>query len=206
MKKTLICLIVGAALVLPTSAFAHDGWKHGHHHGNHFFAMSHHHNTLFAKLSGTGTSFSGSTATASGTISKGSLLSTGTFNASLTTNWSAATSKTFDKGTLSCAPSTASVSVASGTDTVSSSLTGKTCSFTKTDGTVIRAFFGHGTADGAGTLASLDGNMSKLWLVQKADGSVMGATWVKGDHENATMNSLFVKGEREAEHSSGCDH
>src|SRR5690242_14840922 len=124
MKKTLIMLIVGAFLALPASAFAHDGWKHGHHHGNAFFAHMHHHSTLFAKLSGTGTTFSGSSATASGSISKGSLLSTGTFNATLTTNWSAATNKTFDKGALSCAPSTASLSVASGTDTVASSLTG----------------------------------------------------------------------------------
>src|SRR5262249_37433426 len=153
---------------------------HHHGNGNHFFARAHHHNTLFAKLSGTGTSFSDPSSTASGSISKGSLLSTGTFNAALTTNWAAATSKTFDKGTLSCAPSTASLSVASGADTVASSLTGKTCSFTKTDGTVVRAFFGKGSADGNGALASLDGNMSKLWLVQKADGTVMGAAWVKG--------------------------
>src|SRR6266576_1239638 len=111
MKKTLIYLIVGAALALPASAFAHDGWKHGHHHhGNQFFGRAHHHNTLFTKLSGTGASFSGSTAAASGSVSEGSLLSTGTFNASLTTNWPAATNKTFDKGTLSCAPSTASLS------------------------------------------------------------------------------------------------
>jgi hypothetical protein len=199
MKKTLIMLIVGAALALPAGAFAHDGWKHGHHH---------HGNALFAKLSGTGTTFSGSTATASGSISRGSLLSTGTFNATLTTNWSAATTKTFDKGSLSCAPSTASLSVASGADTVASSLTGKTCSFTKTDGTVIRAFFGKGTADGAGTLASLDGHVSKLWLVQKADGTVAGAAWVKGNdnNDNSLMNALFVKGERQAKHSSGCDH
>src|SRR5262245_34282768 len=126
MKKTLLTLIVGAALALPASAFAHDGWKHGHHHhhgngnGNAFFSRGHHHNTLFAKLSGTGTSFSGSSATASGSISKGSLLSTGTFNATLTTNWAAATNKTFSMGALSCAPSTASLSVASGADTVAS--------------------------------------------------------------------------------------
>jgi hypothetical protein len=160
MKKLLITLIATAALTAPTAAYAHFG--HG----------------LYAKLAGTGTSFSGTTATASGTIVKGTLLDSGTFSVSLMTTWSSSTTKTFDKGTLSCAPASASLNVAGTTgNTLASSLTGRTCSFTKTDGTVVRAFFGHGTADGAGTLAGLDGNRAKLWLFQKADGTVKGAVW-----------------------------
>jgi hypothetical protein len=173
MKRILIALIATAALAAPTAASAHHG--HG----------------LYAKLTGTGTSFAGTSATASGTIAKGTLLDSGTFSASLATTWSSATAKTFDRGTLSCAPATASLNVAG---TLASNLTGRTCAFTKTDGTVVRAFFGRGTADAAGTRA-------KLWLMQKADGSVQGAVWT-GTRENV----LFVKGERAAKHSSGCDH
>ena len=189
MKKILITLLAGAALALPTTAFAHGGWKH---------------HTIFAKLTGTGSSFSGTTATASGSITRGRLLDSGTFTASLNTNWSAATSKSLAKGTLSCAPSTATLTVAGTTtgSTVSSNLTGKTCSFTKSDGTVVRAFFGKGTADGAGTLAGLDGKRAKLWLLQRSDGTVKGAAWA-GSMER--QNVLFVKSEREAKHTSGCD-
>jgi hypothetical protein len=174
MKRILLTLIATAALAAPTAAFAHGGWRH-HHHGH----------GLYAKLTGTGTSFSGNTATASGTIAKGTLLDSGTFNASLTMTWSSATTKTFARGTLSCAPATASLNVAGTTgNTVASTLTGKTCSFTKTDGTVVRAFFGKGTADGAGSLAGLDGTRAKLWLVQKADGSVKGAVWAGSRHRH----------------------
>lgn len=184
MKKILITLIATAALAAPTAALANGG-RHDHHgHG------------LYAKLTGTGTSFSANTATASGTIAKGTLLDSGTFNASLATTWSSATTKTFEKGTLSCAPATASLNVAGTTgNTVASSMTGKTCSFTKSDGTVVRSFFGRGTADGAGTLAGLDGTRARLWLVQKADGSVQGAVWA-----GARENVLFAKSAREAKH------
>lgn len=193
MKKILITIIATAALAAPTAALAHDGWHHSRHHGH----------GLYAKLTGTGTSFSGTTASASGTIAKGTLLGSGTFSASLTTTWSSATTKTFDKGTLACAPASATLNVAGTTgNSVSSSLTGKTCSFTKTDGTVIRAFFGKGTADGAGTLAALDGKRAKLWLLQKADGSVKGAVWAGA----AMPNVLFVLSERRAKHECGCNH
>jgi hypothetical protein len=194
MKKILITLIAGAALALPTTAFAHGGWNHLRHHHGH---------GLFAKITGTGSTFSGATATAAGSITKGTLLESGTFTASLNTNWAAATSKSFEKGTLACAPATATLNVAGTTgNAVASSLSGKTCSFTKTDGTVIRAFFGKGTADGAGTLAGLDGKRAKLWLLQQADGTVKGAVWA-GSMER--QNVLFVKSEREAKQKSGCD-
>ena len=189
MKKTLITLIAIAALAAPTAAFAHGDW--------------HHHHGMYAKLAGTGTSFSGATATASGSIVRGTLLDSGTFTAGLTTTWSSATTKQFDQGTLSCAPATASLTVAGTTgNSVASTLTGKTCSFTKTDGTVVRVFFGKGTADGSGTMAGLDGSRAKLWLLQKADGSVKGAVWAGSQRTDV----LFVKSERAAQHEGGCDH
>jgi hypothetical protein len=195
MKKTLITLIATAALAAPAAALAHDGHRQqGRHHGH----------GLYAKLTGTGTSFSGGTATASGTIAKGTLLASGTYSASLTTTWSSATTKTSEKGTLSCAPATATLSVVGAvtTNTVSSTLTGKTCAFTKTDGTVVRGFIGKGTADGNAELAGLDGNGAKLYLMQKSDGSVTGAVWA-GSRENV----LFFKSELQAKLKSGdCDH
>jgi hypothetical protein len=200
MKKTLIALIAVAALAAPTAAFANDGHgksgKHSRHHGH----------GLYAKLTGTATTFGGGTATASGTIVKGSLLDSGTFSATVNTTWSSATTKTSRKGTLSCAPATATLSVVGAvtTNTVGSTLTGKTCAFTKTDGTVVRAFFGKGSADGNGLLAALDGNGARLYLLQQADGSVKGAVWAGSRGED--RNSLFVLGEREAKHKTGdCD-
>src|SRR5262245_23665659 len=191
MKRVLINLIAGAALVAPTTALAPGGLPYHHSLG------------VFAKLSGTGSSFSGTTASATGSVTKGSRLDSGTFTASLTTNWSAATSKTFDKGTLACAPATATLNV-TGTpgNAVSSNLTGKTCSFTKTDGTVVRSFFGRGMAGGTGTFAGLNGLRAKLWLFQRSDGTVNGAAWVAG---MAKTNVLSVKGDRTVKHTSGHD-
>jgi hypothetical protein len=198
LTKLITTLIAVAALAVPTAALAHDGGKHGK------LFRHHHSHGLFAKLSGTGSSFSGANATATGSVSKGSLLSSGTFSASLNTNWGSATSKTFSKGTLACAPSSATLTIAASTgNAVTSNLTGKACSFTKSDGSVVRAFFGKGSSDGAGTLAGLDGTRAKLWLVQKADGTVKGAAWAARMHRE---NVLFVKSEREAKHTSGCDH
>jgi hypothetical protein len=196
MKKTLITLIATAALAAPTAAFANGG------HGKHFRHHGHGHG-LYAKLAGTGTTFGATTATASGTIAKGTLLDSGTFSASIATTWSNATTKTSEKGTLSCAPATATLSVvgAATANTAGGTLTGKTCAFTKSDGTVVRAFFGRGTANGAGTLDALDGNRAKLYLVQKADGSVKGAVFAG----SRATSSLFVLGEREAKHKTNCD-
>jgi hypothetical protein len=153
MKRILIALIATAALAAPTAAFAHDGWHH-HHHG------------LYAKLSGTGTTFSGTSATASGSIVKGTIAASGAFSVSLSTTWSSATTKTGDRGTLSCAPATASLTLAGN----GSTLTGKTCAFTKTDGAVVRGFFGKGT---------VNGKTERLWLLQKSDGTVKGIVWVR---------------------------
>jgi hypothetical protein len=197
MKKTLIALLATAALAAPTAALAHDG------HGSQW---RHHDRGLFAKLTGTGTSFGGNTATASGTIAMGTLFDHGTFTASLATTWSSATTKTSDRGTVSrgtvsCAPATATLSVVgvAAADTVAGTLTGKTCAFTKADGTVVRAFFGRGTANAAGSLATLNGNAARLFLVQKADGTVKGAALAGASDTSA----LFVRGEREAKQKTG---
>lgn len=197
MNKTLVTLIATAALALPAAASAHGGWRHGHDRDRD------HGRGLYAKLAGTGTSFAGGTATASGTIVRGTLLGSGTFSASLATTWASATTRTSDHGTRSCAPATASLNLA-GTagNTLASNLTGTTCSWTKKDGTVVHAFFGRGTAAGAGTLAAVDGRNARLWLLQRSDGSVSGAVWAGSKRTNV----LFARGEHGAKQQSGdCD-
>lgn len=200
MRALMTICATAIALAIPASALAHDG--NGHHHG-----WSHHHGAQLAKLAGTGTSFGGAAATASGTVTGVDALATGTFAATLTTNWSASETKTFDKGALSCAPATATLVVtgATTTNTVSSSLTGKTCAFTKTDGTIVRAFFGKGTATGAGALATLNGANGKAFLFQKADGTVTGSLFA-GRHEGEGFRTFAVR-EHDAAHKTGdCDH
>jgi hypothetical protein len=195
MRTLMTLCVAAAALAIPAGALAHDG----HHH---------HHHASLAKLSGTGTSFSANTATASGTVVGADALSTGTFNASLSTNWSAATTKTFEHGTLSCAPATATLSVvgATATNTLSSSaLTGKTCAWTKTGGATVRMFFGKGTVTAAGTLAALNGTTGKAFLFQKADGTVKGGVFA-GRHSDRRL-SVFSVREHDAAHATGdCDH
>src|SRR5437868_7586419 len=128
MKKLLLPLLAVAALAVPAAASAHHGWFH--HHG------------FLAKLSGTGTSLAGSTATASGSIASDKL-GTGTFAAAITTDLTKATTHTGDRGTLSCAPATATLTLtgANTANTTHASLTGKTCTWTPTTGTAVSAFF-----------------------------------------------------------------
>lgn len=162
-KTALITLLAAAALAAPGSALAWFG---------------HHHAALFAKLSGTGTSLGDATATATGSVEFSSKLSGGsTFGASFSTNWSQATTKTTDFGTLTCAPSNATVvlhDANSSSDTLTGSLSGRACTFTKTDGTVFRGFVGRGTASGAGTLGGLSGVGEKAFFLEKPDGTVKG--------------------------------
>jgi hypothetical protein len=193
MKRLLLSLLATAALVTPTAAFGHGWW--------------HHHHAVLAKLTGTGTSFGGATASASGTLAgRSDKLATGTFSVSLTNDLSKATTKTFDRGTLTCEPATASLTLtdsASSANKVTAALAGKTCTWTKTGSTdVVRAFFGRGTATGAGTLAALTGKTAKTFLLEKADGSVKGAVFAGRRGERSLLFSL---GERRAEHESGCD-
>lgn len=196
MRKLFLTLLATAALAAPSAAFAHGG--HG---------WSHHHRATLAKLTGTGTSFGSATATASGTLAgRSDKLAAGTFSVSLTTDLSKATTKTFARGTLMCAPATASLTLTdsvSSANTVTGALTGKTCSWTKTGSTdTVRAFFGRGPATGAGTLAGLTGGTAKAFLVQKADGSVKGAVFAGHRGERSLS---FSMGERNAKHESGCD-
>ena len=192
MRKLMLLLLATAALALPAAASAH-GWHH-HHHG------------LFTRLTGTGTSFGGSSATASGSVVAGSPLASGTFAATLTTDLSQATSRTSEHGTLSCAPATLALTVtdsASTANTTSGTLTGKTCTFTKTDGTVFRGFFGKGSITGTGTLSGLTG-MERAFLTQKADGTVRGAVFAGFDQ---VLSAHFTAQKQDAEHHTGgaCD-
>ena len=195
MKRLLLLLFATAALVAPTAAFAHHGHGFWHH-------------AALAKLTGTGTSFGSATATASGTLAGGGdKLASGTFSVSLTNDVAHATTKTSDRGTLTCEPATASLTLtdsASSANKVTAALTGKTCSWTKTGSTdTVRAFFGRGAATGVGTLAGLTGTTAKTFLMQKADGSVKGSVFAG---QRGERSLLFSIGERRAERESGCDH
>jgi hypothetical protein len=181
MKKLLLPLVASAALAAPTSALA---WgSHHHHHAGirfAFFAKSgdndgDHSDALFAKLSGTGSSFGANSATATGSIVAGNDHPNGHFSVSLTTDWSTATTKTWtdndgdsDDGTVtvSCAPATGSVTLTNGS-TSTASLTGKECSWTR-NGTTKYGFFGR----------SSDG---KTRAFLKEDGSTVKGAVITGD-------------------------
>jgi hypothetical protein len=145
MRKALIATLI--ALAVPAAASAH-GW---HHH--------HHHHALYARLSGTGT-----LASAHGTIASRKL-GTGTFTSAVTTT-GAATSRTGDRGTLSCAPATDALTLV-GSSTVSLSLTGKSCTWTAAGSTTSTSmFFGRGSN-------------AKAFLVAKSDGTVRGVVFMR---------------------------
>jgi hypothetical protein len=167
MRKLLLPLLAAAALAVPAGAFAWGG--HHRHDGEH----------LGAKLSGIGTSFGASSATASGSFTAGKPLSSGTFSASLSTDWAHATSHTFDKGTASCAASTGKLMLTSGSQTAGLDLTGKTCSFTPTGGSTMYVFFGSGAASGA--LSGTD----RVFLKEDSSGAVHGAVFGGFHHEDS---------------------
>lgn len=213
--KTLMTVCAAAiALAIPAGAFAHDGNGDKGHDANsaqhfnkgHHFGWSHHHSALGA-LTGTGTSFGSATATASGTVKGVDPASASTFAATVNTNWAASTTKTFDKGALSCAPATATLTLTGSTtsNTLSSALTGQTCAWTKTDGTIVRTFFGKGTSTGAGTLASLTGDTGKAFLFQKDDGTVSGAAFA-GKHDGEGLQTFGVREHDAAQKTGNCDH
>ena len=164
MKRLLVPLLAAGALAVPAAASAHFGFGG------------------FAKLSGTGTTFAATSATASGTAVSDKL-GTGTFSLILSTTLSAATTHTGEHGAISCAPSTGTLTLTGATaaNHASVAVTGRECTFTKTGGTfVMRAFFGSGTVTGAGTLASLTGKTAKALVVQKgSDNSVRGFVHVR---------------------------
>jgi len=173
MRKLILPLAAAAALAAPTSALAW-GSHHGHHGKSHAggvgvsFAVNAkagsdqdnandghaQSNATFEKLSGTGTSFGGTTATATGSIVKSSDHPNGHFSVSLASTWPSATTKSFNGGSVSCAPATASVTLSNGT-TSTTSYTGKTCSWTA-DGTTKYVFLGK-ASDGTRALLKEDG-------------------------------------------------
>jgi hypothetical protein len=162
MRTRALLLVAAAALAVPAAASGHFG-----------------HRGVLAVLSGTGSSFTGASASASGSISLSLKLGAGTFSASISTDWTKATTRTGEHGTLKCAPATASLTLtgATASNTLKGSLSGKTCSWTRSSGSTVNGFFGRGAASGAGTLASLTGATARLFLAQQADGSVRGAAF-----------------------------
>ena len=191
MRTLVIPLLASAAFVVPAGALAHDGL---------------HHHSMLARLSGTGSTFGAATASASGSIQRSEKLGAGTFSASFSTDWTKATTHTGDRGTVSCAPSTATLTLTGATtsNTVSSSLTGKACTWTPKTGDAVSAFFGRGTATGAGALATLTGKAAKAFFVRKADGTVKGAVFAGSRDERSLLFSL---GQRQARHAAGdCGH
>lgn len=155
MKKFLLLLVAVAALAAPTAVLACDG---SHHHFGvraAFFTLRSgdrggDFNGLFAKLSGSGSSFGDASSTATGSIVAGNDHQNGHFNVSISTNWSQAQSKTFteedgDTVTINCAPATASATLSNGS-TSTASLTGKTCSKAE-NGQTKYGFFGR-SSDG----------------------------------------------------------
>jgi hypothetical protein len=172
MKRLLITALI--ALAVPAAASAHDGW--------------HHHHALLAKLSGT----SGTLASSSGTLTSDKL-GNGTYTATVATT-GAATTRTGDRGTLSCAPATATLAL-HGTSTTTATLTGKTCTWTPA-----------GSATAAGSMfwgRSADKTM-KGFLVQKTGGSVNGAVLAGSDRG---LFMQFASREHDAaRHTGDCDH
>ena len=98
-------------------------------------------------------------ATASGTVAGNDALSTGTFAASPDHELGRGDDEDVrSRNALVCAGHRdADANRCDDDEHLSSPLTGKTCAWTKTDGTTLRAFFGKGAVTGAGTLAALTG-------------------------------------------------
>jgi hypothetical protein len=176
MKKTLLIpLLAAAALAVPAAASAHDGWHH------------HHHHALYATLNGTGT-----LASAHGTIASNAL-GAGTFTSSVSTTGAAVTHTT-DRGTLSCAPATATLSLV-GTSTVSTTLTGKSCTWTQAGAT---------TAAGSMFWGRSSDRTTKAFVVAKSDGTVRGAVF-KG-FDLGLMRTFSVRQHDASQRTGGCDH
>lgn len=171
-RKLLLPLLAAAALALPAAAAAHGG---RHHTGWHA------HRVLFARLTGTGTDFTAATAaTASGTISS-ARLGNGTFAATISTSWASARTWTGDRGTLSCAPATATLTLtgATASNTTVANLTGRTCRWTPSGSTTVGGamFMGKdGSVTGTGSAAALTGSPEKAFLWERS-GAVKGAVF-----------------------------
>lgn len=199
-RKLLLPLVAAAALALPAAAAAHGRWHHHHGHVRvAVYAQRHVHKVLFARLTGTGTDLAGATtATANGSIAS-STLGTGTFAATITTDWTSAKTWTGRKGTSSCAPATASLTLvgATTTNTTVADLTGKTCRWTPAGSTAAAGamFIGKdASVTGAGSVASLTGRTEKAFLWER-NGTVEGAVFA-----SASVMTPIVRTFAETQH------
>lgn len=170
-RKLVLPLLAAAALALPAAAAAHGGWHH----------RFHVHRALLARLTGTGTDFTAATAaTASGTISS-DRLGNGVFSATISTSWTSARTWTGERGTLSCAPATATLTLTGATaaNTTVANLTGRTCRWTPSGSTTAAGamFIGRdASVTGTGSAAGLTGSPEKAFLWER-NGTVKGAAF-----------------------------
>ena len=141
MKKLLLPLVAAGSLAPPATAPAWFG---------------HHDHALLAAVSGTGTSFGSTSATASGDVVKGTAFANGHFSLSVSTTWSSAKSRTFPHVTVSCAPATANLTLTGGSTTKTLSLTGRTCAVTF-GGTTRSGFMGRDATSRAGAFLRENG-------------------------------------------------
>jgi hypothetical protein len=180
MKKLLLGLLVvvvlGTGTVASASANHGRGGKSGRPHGMHFktvgFSNRAGRGGVFEKLSGTGSAFSGPTASASG-ASSGHKLGTGTFSWSISTDWSKAVA---NRHGGSCAPATGTLSLVGSdtSDTLDASLQGLTCTVGSNSWNIAGVFFGGAKVTSAsGALSSITGR-GRLLLVEQTDGTVKG--------------------------------
>jgi hypothetical protein len=208
MKKLILVLCATVALAAPAAASAHH--RHGEHHrfGVRLTAVEHglklgwwKHGALFAKLTGTGTSFGLTSASASGTL-VGRPLASGTFTSSIATDWSKATANRFGG---QCAPATATLSLvdsASSANAVGSNVTGKTCSVGTNGWDVAYVFVGRSSVSSAtGTLSTVSGS-GRVLLAEKTDGTVKGFVWTGLHGDRAKTFTTYTK--RDADDSCHC--
>jgi hypothetical protein len=125
---------------------------------------------------GCNASTAGCVLAASGTI-EGKPIQHGTFTATLTAVWTSATSNG-DGGY--CAPTTGTVTLSDGTNTLTESLTGNLCEIGPTGTNVGHVFAGHYTiASGTGTYAGATGGGKLGFYQPSGSASITGVEWGK---------------------------
>jgi hypothetical protein len=161
MKKLLLPLVAVLAVAAPAAAFAGNGA--GHHARTsartpfvvRVVVLEHHVRPVatFVRLTGSGTSFAANAATVNGTV-VGVAAPAGSFSASISTNWSAATTKTVKRIvngvtkniSVSCVAATASVTLpaTSASAATTATFVGHACAINRT-GTPVYHFSGAST-------------------------------------------------------------
>jgi hypothetical protein len=191
MKKLMLALLAVGALATATAASASA--CHGKHKRSDadFRTLSYSSHRDWAgsgagvveKLRGSGSSFAAGTASANGSIVRGTLDS-GSFTAALATDWSQA--KSNDHGG-SCAPATGTLSLGDSSSALGTSLKGVTCTVGSNPRNVAAVFFGKADVTTAtGSLSKVTGG-GRVLLVEKTDGTVKGFEFAgfKGWHERS---------------------